>query len=95
MSSLEYSGAIGQNPTVQTFIICGMGSTQVGTTDPDPIYCTAKLRYYVKFYNPYVVAGSSLDSKQDGIVRLEPASQKQTQIDKYQELKERGKVELI
>jgi hypothetical protein len=66
-SSLEYSGGTGSNPTIQTYIICGAGSTAAGTNNPDPVYCTAEINYFCKFYNPANLTGSSLNQK---ILRL-------------------------
>lgn len=60
INSSEYSGATGSNPTIQTYIICGAGTTYAGTNNPDPVYCTAELTYRVKFYNPANLVGSSI-----------------------------------
>jgi hypothetical protein len=60
LSSQEYAGATGSNPTIQSYIICGAGSTAAGTNNPDPMYCTAELKFFVKFYNPANLTGSSL-----------------------------------
>ncbi len=60
LSSSEYSGGIGANPTVQTYFICGAGTTLSGTNNPDPVYVTMTINYTVKFYNVIATTGSSV-----------------------------------
>jgi hypothetical protein len=60
LNSAEYSGATGSNPAVQAYLICGAGSTAAGTTNPDPMYCTAELTFFCKFYNAANLTGSSI-----------------------------------
>lgn len=57
-SSLEYSGAIGANPTQVLHFVLTAGSTQAGTTDPDPIYVTAEFLFDCVFYNAITLAQS-------------------------------------
>jgi hypothetical protein len=64
LSSSEYAGATGSNPTIQSYILCGAGTTAASTNNPDPMYCTAEMKFFVKFYNPANLTGSSLSSKQ-------------------------------
>jgi hypothetical protein len=62
LSSQEYSGATGSNPTIPLYLICGAGTTAAGTNNPDPMYCTAELTFFVKFYNAANLTGSTVSS---------------------------------
>jgi len=56
-SSLEYSGAIGANPTQVLHFVMTAGSTG-GSNDPDPIYVTAEFEFQSTFYNMITLATS-------------------------------------
>ncbi len=57
-SSIEYSGAIGGNPTQTLYIVICAGSTAQSINNPDPVYVTAEFLFETTFYGAITLASS-------------------------------------